>query len=391
MAEMKRKDSVAAAGANGVYVMTIIVGYLLSASSEIWTMKAITNDYHADLPTLCTMVINAYWPLQLVIYYYVRQTQDPPIRKEFPWKVYAILGISQGCTTFMRSFGIIYLTGIVYVVCANTEIVFVALLSYFVVGKNVNAYQVAGVVLIILALLFAVVDTTTWTFESDGGNSNSTHEQFITGVTLTIISRFLSACNSLIAAQMLGKNKKSPWGVHELCIAQALAPTIVLPFTLLISKENERWSELSTNTDTPGHTALGFILLALALTKLVDRTCKMSIIQAKSAIYFEGVDALMKAVAGIGSFLFWRSTDKSSWNDFVSLGVIMIAMALTVHGENVEDERAEAEKKKASEDHFSYELMETNKDSQSPFATMDGTTIKGNLSEIDEDERRGSI
>ena len=84
------------------YVLLIILGYMLSASSEVWSMKAITNEYHEQLPTLCTMVMNAYWPVQLGIYYYVRKHQPPPVRDEFPWTAYICIGISAGTVTFMR-------------------------------------------------------------------------------------------------------------------------------------------------------------------------------------------------------------------------------------------------------------------------------------------------
>jgi drug/metabolite transporter (DMT)-like permease len=304
------------------------------------------------------MVINAYWPLQLVIYYYVRQHQPAPIRDEFPWTAYTLIGISAGAVTFMRSFGIVYLSGILYVVCANTEIVFVALLSYFVLGQNVNLYQITAIILVIGSVIFATLDPTTWTFDT-GGNANSTPKEFVIGVVLTVFSRFLSACNSVVAQKMLGKNKKSPWGVHELCIAQALAPTVILPFTLLISQENKKWGELTSNPNTPGLTALGFIFFALAITKLVDRTCKMSIIGAKSTIFFEGVDAGMKAIAGVGAYLFWPRLEPAKWNHFFSLGVMLLSLGLTVYGEHVEQEKEDAAAKKLQDqDPFSYELMD---------------------------------
>jgi drug/metabolite transporter (DMT)-like permease len=243
-----------------------------------------------------------------------------------------------------------------YVVCANTEIVFCAFLSWTVLGQHVNRYQISAIALVIGSVIFAALHPTTWKFDANGGNSNSTPQQFITGIVLTVSSRFLSACNSIVAQKMLGANKKSPWGVHELCIAQALAPSIVLPFTLLISHENRWWSNLGTNYPNPGTTALVFILVALSLTKLVDRTCKMSIIAAKSTIYFEGIDAVMKSVAGIGAYLFWPNTEPAKWNHFFALAVIMLSLGLTIHGENVEKKAEEARKKE--DEGFDYELME---------------------------------
>jgi hypothetical protein len=248
----------------------------------------------------------------------------------------------------MRSFGINYLSGVVYVVCANTEIIFAALLSSLVLGKHVNVYQIFAIVLVVGSLVFATLDPKTWKFESNGDPEDPDSNHFAIGIVLTIASRFLSAVNSILAEKMLGKNKKSPWGIHELCITQALVPTIVLPFTLLISKESEQWHKLIDNPGTPGSAVLVVILVAMSLTKLVDRTCKMNIIQAKSSIFFEGIDALMKSVAGAGSFLIWSDMETDTkWNDFVALGVVVISLAFTVHGENVEKKAAEARQAKA--------------------------------------------
>jgi hypothetical protein len=72
----------------GPFLLIIVVGYVIAAASEIWTIKALNYEYYAEFPTLSAMVLNAYWPIQLVMYYYTRQSTPAPIRKAFPWKAY---------------------------------------------------------------------------------------------------------------------------------------------------------------------------------------------------------------------------------------------------------------------------------------------------------------
>jgi drug/metabolite transporter (DMT)-like permease len=363
----------------GAMIVVVIVGYVIAAASEIWTIKALNYEYNAEFPTLTALVLNGYWPVQMLLYYHARHTQPAPIRKYFPWKAYALIGFSAGCVSFMRSFGINYLSGVVYVVCANTEVIFAALLSSLVLGKHVNRFQIFAIGLVIGALVFAILDPKTWKFEKGGDPQHPTSNHFAIGIALTIASRFLSAVNSILAEKMLGKNKKSPWGIHELCITQALVPSFVLPFTLLISQEQRNWSKLS-DPGTPGMTVLAVILVAMSLTKLVDRTCKMCIISRKSSIFFEGVDALMKSVAGAGSFMIWsdRETD-TKWNDFVSLGLIVLSLAFTVHGENVEKVHSEARKIKrdATESATDYQMLGPNEVPDIRVSTSDSGAQKG--------------
>ena len=167
----------------------------------------------------------------------------------------------------MRSIGINNLSSVVYVVCANTEVIFAAAISALVLKKAPNSYQVAAIFLVLGAVIFAVWDPDTGEFEGQDGKGDQ--DSMVLGILLTCFSRFLSAFNSILAEKTLGKNRKSPWGVHELPIAQALIPTFVLPATLLISKENtKQWPKL-TAPGTPGVPLLAFILGSMAIVKLV--------------------------------------------------------------------------------------------------------------------------
>jgi hypothetical protein len=46
------------------------------------------------------------------------------VRDAPPWKAYLFVGSAGAVTSLMRAFGINYLSGVMYVVCSNTEVIF---------------------------------------------------------------------------------------------------------------------------------------------------------------------------------------------------------------------------------------------------------------------------
>ncbi|KAK3281757.1 hypothetical protein CYMTET_10467 [Cymbomonas tetramitiformis] len=338
-------------------LLVYVVGYVLAAASEIWAIKEINYNFYAQVPTLSAMMLNSYWPIQALIYWRVRQTQEPPERDGFPWYAYTVLGFSAGSVSTLRSIGINELDGVIYVICSNTEVIFSAVLSVLVLKKRLNVYQISAVLLVLGAVIFAVWDPSRPGLgsafdkarDSEHGQASHAQTMFIAGVTSTLASRLLSALNSILAEWFLGKNKKSTWCVQELPLVTAIVPSVLLPWSLIITKENTaEWGKL-TRSDAPGHAwgLIYFILLALSMAKLVDRQCKMNIIAEKSAVFFEGVDAMMKSVAGLGAYVFFYNIEKvdTKWNDFIAMGVIVLALGLTTYGEQVEKRREKYEQK----------------------------------------------
>lgn len=328
-------------------LLVFIVGYVFAAASEIWAIKEVNYNFLAQVPTLSAMMLNSYWPIQALIYWRVRQTHAPPERDGFPWCAYAILGLSAGSVSTLRSVGINGLDGVIYVICSNTEVVFSAVLSVLVLKKGLNAYQISAVLLVLGAVIFAVWDPQepglgsafASARDSEDGHAHA-RTMFIVGITSTLASRLLSALNSILTEWFLGKNKKSTWCVQELPLVTAIVPSAILPWSLVITAENAlQWGKL-TRSDAPGHSwgLIYFIMFALSMAKLVDRQCKMNIIAKKSAVFFEGVDALMKSVAGLGAYVFFynKEKDDTKWNDFIAMGVIVLALGLTTYGEQVE-------------------------------------------------------
>jgi drug/metabolite transporter (DMT)-like permease len=314
-----------------------VFSYTLAACGEVWLIKAVNYNWDANVPTLCAMLVNAYWPIQMVIYYFVRKTQPAPDRENFPWGVYTFMGFSGGAVSLMRAIGISNLSGVFYVICSNTEVVFSAVLSVIVLEKKLNMYQILGVLLVVGAVIFAVWDPNTGGFSTGSDEEGASQQAFIIGVSVTIGSRFLSSLQSVIAEKTLGKSRKSPWGVNEITIAQAIIPSFLLPLTLLVSKEEKKEWPALVEDGVPPEWLLVLIFVALSMVKLVDRLCKMSIIGEKSTLFFGGVDACMKSVAGIGAFLMFKKESGATWNEFVALVIIMIALGFTVYGETIAD------------------------------------------------------
>lgn len=327
-----------------VLLICVVIGYVVAASSEIWLIKVLDYDYECNAPILCTILLNAYWPFQSLIYAYVRRTTDGPAREHPPWKAYMFMGASAGAVSLMRSIGINELSGMAYVVCSNTEIVFASLFSVTLLGKPMNAWQVSAVALVLGAVALAVYDPGTGTF---GGVESGSSDGFLLGASSTIASRLLSAFNSVLAEWALGQNKKATWVLHELPIAQAVMPTIILPMMLAwvpsANKETQQWNKLFGSRGPTelwgigGQFLLAITLGSMAITKLVDRLCKMAIIGNRNTIFFEGVDAAMKSIAGLGSFfMFAKYESDTSWTDFVALGIIIVALGMITYGDEVE-------------------------------------------------------
>ena len=87
-------------------LLIYLFGYILAAGAEVWLIKLINYNWDANVPTLMAMCVNAYWPIQMVMYYYVRKSQPPPDRTHFPWGVYTFMGFSGGAVSLMRAIGI---------------------------------------------------------------------------------------------------------------------------------------------------------------------------------------------------------------------------------------------------------------------------------------------
>jgi uncharacterized membrane protein len=114
-------------------------------------------------------------------------------------------------------------------------------------------------------------------------------------------------------------------GVLECSLANSIVPSSVLPLALLVIPEYKSWNSLSDKKPTACF-VIALLCCSVTLCKHADRLCKFSIVSEASTMFFAAVDANMKVVAGIGSFLFFD--EKVYWPQVV--GFILIFFALIV-------------------------------------------------------------
>jgi drug/metabolite transporter (DMT)-like permease len=125
----------------------------------------------------------------------------------------------------------------------------------------------------------------------------------------------------------LGKDVKSKIGVSECAVANSVVPFFLVPFMLLLIPEYNRWgSQLLHPGDPSLTTILTLLFLALCFSKHIDRLSKFGIVDESSTIFFAGVDAQMKMIAGIGSFFFFGE----SINWCIIVGFALVALAVVV-------------------------------------------------------------
>jgi len=100
-----------------------------------------------------------------------------------------------------------------------------------------------------------------------------------------------------------------------------------VPFMLLVIPEYKRWdSQLIHPGDTYLTTVLTLLFIALCFSKHIDRLSKYGIVDESSTIFFAGVDAQMKMIAGVGSFFFFG--ESVTW--CIIVGFLLVAMAVVV-------------------------------------------------------------
>lgn len=125
-------------------------------------------------------------------------------------------------------------------------------------------------------------------------------------------------------------------------MANAVIPFFAVPLILLVIPEYKTWANVLYPL-SPYVTAIVTVLLvSLALAKNIDRSAKFGIVTAASTIFFAGVDAFMKVIAGIGSFLFFG--EKIMWPNVIGFGLVVLALvALFIDKRNQSKKNLKAE------------------------------------------------
>jgi hypothetical protein len=85
-----------------------------------------------------------------------------------------------------------------------------------------------------------------------------------------------------------------------------------------------------------------FLLTALCFSKHVDRLSKYGIVDESSTIFFAGIDAQMKMLAGLGSFFFFG--EEIDWPIIVGFLLIAASVVIMVLDKMMKQKKLEKEK-----------------------------------------------
>lgn len=174
--------------------------YTASAAAEYWLLNWLDSLYDIRLPILSALIQNASWPLQGLIYYYERQKHEAVQGKRIVtrqmYQGYCVIGTLNSFISLTRMIGLTSLPPTIYVIAANTEIVFEAILTRLYLGREVSYLQITAVCFVILGVMVSLYNPTTNTY---GENENVSQAALIGGLAVSILSRFASSVNTVLA------------------------------------------------------------------------------------------------------------------------------------------------------------------------------------------------
>jgi len=174
-------------------------GYILSASSQIWSINAMKEIFNIDSVILSALLLNSYWPIQCILYYnLIQKSSITRVLTKSMYTSYMILGLLASAVSITRSYGIVNLPAILYVISSNTEIVWESMMTYFILGRNIDSYQLTAVLFVILGVIISLYDPKTGTL-GDPKEHTDDRRQILIGLGLSCISRFLSSLNTILA------------------------------------------------------------------------------------------------------------------------------------------------------------------------------------------------
>jgi drug/metabolite transporter (DMT)-like permease len=169
----------------------------MSAANEYWVVNWL-KDNNVNLPIFMAIVQNASWPVQLLFYYWeVQKLKSPRIITPKMYRSYCFLGLLAAFIGLSRMYGLSTLPPTLYVICANTEIVFETAMTKFILHRQVSPLQYVAVFLVLSAVILSLYNPNDHVFGQ--GDSSSSPESILIGVGLSLASRFASSLNTILA------------------------------------------------------------------------------------------------------------------------------------------------------------------------------------------------
>jgi drug/metabolite transporter (DMT)-like permease len=180
-----------------IELVTLCVTYILGASGEYWLFGCLQVIYAIRLPILSAVVQNSSWPFQLWLYNYeVGGLSEPRVLSDSTKRSYLVLGCLSAFVTLTRTMGITTLPPTLYVIVANSEIIFETILTKYLLKREITYLQLLSVSIVIAGVSISLYNPHTGTF---GQREDVTRSTLVIGVLASLTSRFASSLNTVLA------------------------------------------------------------------------------------------------------------------------------------------------------------------------------------------------
>eukprot|EP00386_Alphamonas_edax_P006190 GDKI01020120.1.p1 GENE.GDKI01020120.1~~GDKI01020120.1.p1 ORF type:complete len:411 (-),score=28.44 GDKI01020120.1:586-1818(-) len=303
--------------------------YTIAAADEYWVLQWLGDIYGIKLAVFAAILQNASWPVQAYFYWkakkqYALEHKSERVVTMSMLRSYCVLGLLSTFITLTRTMGITSLPATIYAICANTEIVFEAVMTKLILRRKVSNLQLLAVGLVLSGVFVSLYNPTLGSY---GDDTHVSQNALVIGVVVSLASRFASSLNTILADRFLGKDAKSRMGVLECSLANSLIPCTVLPFVLLVVPEYKLWhTQLVGSHSNVSRICIALLCFTVTVSKHADRLAKFSIVSMASTMFYAAVDANMKVIAGIGSFIFFQSD--VTWPRIVGFGCIFLSLVV---------------------------------------------------------------
>ena len=112
------------------------------------------------------------------------------------YQSYCVLGGLNTIISITRTFGLTTLPPTLYVIIANTEIVFEAIMSATFLGRKPGHLQILAVSFVLMGVMISLYDPVNNKY---GSSPSISQQTLLTGIFMSLLSRFTSALNTVLA------------------------------------------------------------------------------------------------------------------------------------------------------------------------------------------------
>jgi drug/metabolite transporter (DMT)-like permease len=176
------------------------ISYTLAASGEYWIIDWLNYLFDIRLPVLSAMLQNGSWPIQLVTYKYqldrYNEKNEQRVITRSMYRSYCILGLLNTVVSISRTVGLTTLPPTLYVIMANTEIIFEAFMSSTILGRKLNVWQYTSISFVLAGVVIALYNPVSHKF---GSYEHISDNNLMIGVFVSLLSRFVSSLNTVLA------------------------------------------------------------------------------------------------------------------------------------------------------------------------------------------------